>query len=120
MTKWTVDKIGLMDVLREAKDRINSEEYAEIREKYKSEKSINLTPVGHRILVGRAITLAKQVLKNGGSEEEINKVLMYLYITMDALKYNLDWKRYKEKNDIYPLMRKYIVKEKEYELKRKE
>lgn len=120
MTKWTVDKIGLMDVLREAKDRINSEEYAEIRNKYKSEKPINLTPAGHRILVGRAVTLAKQVFSNGGSEDEIDKVLMYLYITMDALKYNLDWKRYKEKNDIYPLMRKYIVKEKEYELKRKE
>ena len=120
MTKWTVDKIGLMEILREAKDKINSEAYAEIRDKYKLEKPVELTPAGHRILVGRAVTLAKQVFNNGGSEEEINKALMYLYITMDALKYNLDWKRYKEKNDIYLLMRKYAMKEKEYELKRKE
>jgi len=103
----------IMNILGLAKEVINSEEYDKIRDKYKDPKQILLTPSGHRIITGHALELAKRVIKYGGTDDEVKLSIINLYICMDALKYQLNWGKFKRDNNINVLVRKYAVKAKE-------
>lgn len=109
------------ELLEMRKEVVSEEEYRTIREQYKmteaqrkmyetAEVDINMTEKRYCLITKRAVKLAKVVISNGGSKDEVKRAIVNLMICMDAMKYDLDWGKWKRDNDIALLIRKYMVK----------
>lgn len=87
---------------------VSEEERQNIIRKYKMDYAdINFTPARHRMVTGRAMTLAKTVINDGGTEEEVKKAILNLMVCMDAEKYKLDLKKWEQDSNVALLKQKY-------------
>lgn len=77
-------------VLNMLGEHFNEFEKICISDNYKEKDGEELSPNRHKILTGEAMNIAKKIIANGGTEEEVNKALTYLVVCMDARKYKLD------------------------------
>ena len=101
----------------------NSEHEKAIREPFVvDDEKWDCSDYQHRYMTGRALKLAKRVLKLGGTEDEVDRVLKYLHICINMKKHRLDaWKafdalRIGRNNEKYILvMRSYKKRNKESE-----
>lgn len=101
-----------MELMANANRLITSDEYKELREKYKSRDPRKYVGAGlHRNLMEQSIAIAKHTIDGGGSEDEVKRACLYLYICMDARKYRLAWNKAKRDYRIDELVSKYMPKE---------
>lgn len=102
------------ELLTLAKELIDGGDYAKVRSEYKREpgSGSDLTDRDHRMFTGRAFALAKQVITKGGTDEEVYWAVLWLYVCIDARKYDLDcnkfWKDHEE--TMHGLEKKYADK----------
>ena len=100
--------LSLKELLNMRKEIISEEEYEAIKEKYRvAGISASMTKTAHCLITGIASRLAKTVIDNNGSEEEVKKAILNLMICADALKHDLDYKMWKKDNNIAQLFIKY-------------
>lgn len=104
------------ELLTLAKELIDGGDYTKVREDYNKKKLGSVYRIGaheHKILVGNATKLAKLTITNGGTKSEIYWCVLWLYICMDALKYDLDCNKFwNDHEDVYSgIIKKYATKE---------
>ena len=96
---------GILDLMKE---ELGEDGIEELRQKYViPHQQFHLTPMGHRVITGKALILARAVLAKGGTKEEGVLALKNLLVCIDALKYQLDYKQFQQDNDIAALISKY-------------
>jgi len=91
-----IDAVTIHHVFDMIDDQIREDERKELYQKYGNyphSSSMNLTGAGHRVITGKAMAIVKRVLDNGGTEDEVHKALVYLFVCMDAMKHKLDYKQ---------------------------
>ena len=83
------------------------------REEYKiNSVAPLLSAVRHRILVGKAGRLIRDMAMNKAAEDEIIKAIKYSMVAIDAKKYKLDYKKAANDFDISELYNKYNCSQK--------
>lgn len=88
-------------------------------DRYRMATDNKLTNNRHRMIVGRAYQLVSEMLANGATANELDKAMEYIMVTIDAQKFNLDFKRAHDDLDVTELWRKYLS-DKTAEARRKE
>jgi hypothetical protein len=79
----------------------------EIIEKYKTDTHYPKTQHVHNIVTGSALKLVNDVRDNGGTEKEMDQVIEYLAVCIQAHKYKINIKKYGKENGIWDLRKKY-------------
>ena len=80
---------------------------SELFNKYHDEKSHVKSNHVHNIVTGSAVKLVRDVIANGGTEEEIDQALKYMIMCINSKKYMLNVKKYSKENGIWDLRKKY-------------
>lgn len=76
------------------------------RKTKKTEKLIT-NPKSHSIIVGKAYRLVERMLDKGADNKELKRAVLYLWVCIDAMKYQLDYRRAYVELDIEDLTIKY-------------
>lgn len=99
-------QITTEELLELEKEIVDKEERQEILKQYGTESEW-LSWKKHRLITGKALKLAKIVINNGGTNEEVKKAVLNLMVCMDAMKHKLNWKKWQQDNGILLLKQKY-------------
>ena len=94
---------GILDLMKE---ELGEDGIEELHQQYVNPR-INVTPMSHRVITGKALILARAVLAKGGTKEEGVLALKNLLVCIDSMKYKLDHKKFQQENDIASLVNKY-------------
>ena len=63
------------------------------RKEYVCDGTNGLSPQRHKVLVGKISNLIADMTLAGATEDELIKVVKYSMVAIDALRYNLDYKK---------------------------
>ena len=78
-----------------------------IDDRYKNDELDVISSIQYKMLVGRTVEQIEYVIRNGGTEDEINKMIEYLVCCIDHARCRLDYvKCYKDLN-IGEILNKY-------------
>lgn len=69
--------------------------------------SKTLTAVGHRTAVGKAFRIAEVMETEKASKKEMERIIRYLMVCIDAGKYHLNYRKAYEDFGVFELARKY-------------
>lgn len=101
-------KISDTDLREYANEIISSNEYLAQREKYHMRNPKHyVNESTHRSIMMNSIDIAKKVIGNNGTIEEIKRACVYMRICIDARKYRLNHTAAKKELKIDELVQKY-------------
>lgn len=96
------------ELMGKADKVLRYDEYLRIRAKYYIHNPKRYVEADtHRRIMDSSVRIAKTVIDQGGTDEEIKQACSYMYICMDARKYRLDWHRARKDMKIDELVQKY-------------
>lgn len=73
----------------------------------KTSKVMEVSDRGHAIKVGNAYHLVEKMIERKAPKKDIARAVKYLWVTIDAVKFKLDYERAYEELDIAKLNAKY-------------
>lgn len=97
----------LRNMLHKISRLYNKEEMGEFLTKYHDEEGYPKTQKAHNIVTGDAVKLARDVMRRGGTKEEVDLALTYLMLCINSHKHKLSVYKFRQENDIQNLRKKY-------------